>query len=216
MTDISQENETTGRSGDHFCRLSIVPAFRKMTRWAGIAMNTAGFCSRSAGAAVVCTLLIVHLTALQPARAETLAIGRKVSVRAGSIIDGDSIMVKKDKQDIEVRLFGIDAPEFDQPGSAAARRHVAALVNGRELLLEVMDHDAYGRTVALVSAGAVSINEEQVRDGHAWVYPRYCRIRICDRWRELERQACSRSIGLWRQSRPIPPWRWKAQKATRR
>jgi len=215
MTDISQENEITGRSGGHYCRLPILPAFRKMTRWAGISMNTAAFWSRSASIAMVCTLLIV-LSALQSARAETIGIGRKVSVRAGSIIDGDSIMVKKDNQDIEVRLFGIDAPEFDQPGSAAARRHVAALVKDRELLLVVMDHDAYGRTVALVNAGAVSINEEQVRNGHAWVHPRYCRIRICDRWRDLEQQACSRNVGLWRQSRPIPPWRWKAQKAARR
>ena len=179
-------------------------------------ISTAGFRSPLVIIMVVCTLTIVNPAALQQAPAETIGVGRKVMVRADSIIDGDSIMVKKDNHDIEVRLFGIDAPEFDQPGSKTARRHNAALVGGKTLLLEVMDHDAYGRTVALVSAGAVSVNEELIRAGHAWVHPRYCRIRICDRWRHLEQQARLRKIGLWRHHRPIPPWRWKAHKAAGR
>ncbi len=187
-----------------------------MTQTNGIGMDTTGFRCRFGSVSFICALLMVSLIALQPARAEKLEIGRKIAVRAGSVIDGDSIMVKKDNQDIEVRLFGIDAPEFDQPGSKAARQHLAALVAGRALLMEVIDHDVYGRTVALISAGAGSVNEEQVRTGQAWVHPRYCRIPICDRWRAQQQQACSRKVGLWRQQRPVPPWRWKAQKATRR
>jgi endonuclease YncB( thermonuclease family) len=187
-----------------------------MTRTTGIGTGTTGLPCRPGSVMFICVLLLVILTVLQPARAEKLEIGRKFSVRAGSVIDGDSIMVKKDNQDIEVRLFGIDAPEFDQPGSKAARRHLAALVDGRALLLEVMDHDVYGRTVALISTGAGTVNEEQVRTGQAWVHPRYCLIPLCDRWRVQQQQACSRKVGLWRQQRPVPPWRWKAQKAARR
>jgi endonuclease YncB( thermonuclease family) len=216
MTGISQENELIGQKDRHPGRLSSPSGFRKMTRRPGIGKNTVDCASRSCGMVVICSLLLASLTGLQPALAETIDIGRKVVVRAGSVIDGDSIMVNKDNQDIVVRLFGIDSPEYDQPGSKAARRHSAALVKGKSLVLEVMDHDAYGRTVALVSAGSLSINEEQVRAGQAWVHPRYCRIGICDRWRELQQQACSRKIGLWQQQHPMAPWRWKAKKAARR
>lgn len=166
---------------------------------------------------LVSALLLASLITVQPARGERIdSGGRCLTVEAAFVIDGDSIMVKKDSRDIEVRLFGIDAPEYDQPGSKAARRHLAALVDGKELLLEVMDHDIYGRTVALASIGAMSVNEELIRAGQAWVHPRYCRLRVCARWLDHQRQAAARKAGLWRQQRPVPPWRWKAQKAARR
>lgn len=150
------------------------------------------------------------------AAAQKIGVGQKVSVRAGSVIDGDSIMVNKEDQTIEIRLFGIDSPEFDQPGSKESRRAMAELIDGQSLLLEVMDHDSYGRTVALVRNGSICVNEEQVKAGLAWVHPRYCRIGICDRWRQLEEQARSGKKGLWRHQRPVEPWRWKARKNRRR
>lgn len=216
MAGTSQENRTIRPRGAGCGRLSIPPAFRKLTRWIGIGFDRSGLRSRSGSVSSLCTLLIVIQATLQPVLAERLDVGRKIVVRAGSVIDGDSIMVKKDNQDIEVRLFGIDAPEFDQPGSKASRRHLAALVKDRSLLLAVMDHDMYGRTVALLSDGAVSVNEEQVRTGQAWVHPRYCRIDICERWRDLQQRARYQKVGLWHYRRPIPPWRWKARKAARR
>jgi micrococcal nuclease len=161
---------------------------------------------------VMIVLLIAGTAAGTIAAGEKIAVGQKVAVYGGSVIDGDSIIVNKGKQTIEIRLFGIDSPEFDQPGAKDSRRAIAALVEGQSLLVEVMDHDSYGRTVALVRAGSICVNEEQVKAGLAWVHPRYCRIGICDRWRRLEELARTSKKGLWQYQRPVEPWRWKARK----
>ncbi|MCF8035320.1 MAG: thermonuclease family protein [Desulfobacteraceae bacterium] len=56
------------------------------------------------------------------------------------------------------------------------------------------------------------LNEELVRVGFAWVYDRYCRIRDCNAWGDLENQARESEIGLWQQACPIPPWKWRHSK----
>lgn len=45
----------------------------------------------------------------------------------GRAIDGDSLMVG----DTEVRLWGVDAAEFDQPGGLGAYRVLSAIVDGQ-------------------------------------------------------------------------------------
>ncbi len=132
-----------------------------------------------------------------------------MAVRLGSVIDGDSLMVKKDSQELQIRLFGIDAPEYDQPGAKAAKRLLTSLVKNGALQIEVVDHDRYGRLVAHLVVGSVNVAEELVRSGQAWVYPRYCRQPICDSWQKLQFQAKQQRLGIWRQQDPQPPWQWK-------
>jgi endonuclease YncB( thermonuclease family) len=60
------------------------------------------------------------------------------------VIDGDSIVIKK----IQVRLFGVDAPELNHPYGVVAKRALATLCKGQKVRAEVTETDAYGRTVA--------------------------------------------------------------------
>ena len=48
--------------------------------------------------------------------------------------------------------------------------------------------DFYGRTIATVILDdGVNLNEELVREGLAWVYPRYCDVEpMCSKWNELQ------------------------------
>lgn len=120
--------------------------------------------------------------------------------------DGDTLTVDGRR----VRLFGIDAPELDQPGGAASREYLARLVQGRSVEVVEKDIDAYGRVVGVVLAhDGREVNAMMVRAGHAWVYRTYCRD--CAELKRDEALARREGLGLWGEPRPVPPWKWRKQ-----
>jgi len=124
--------------------------------------------------------------------------------------DGDSLEVNSNGRVHQVRLYGIDSPEYDQAGGGAARELTRSLVLGRRVRVEAMDRDGYGRTVALVWQQGQLVNRELVRHGQAWVYRRYCREQpLCRELDGLEQAARRAGLGLWRQPDPEPPWVWR-------
>lgn len=133
-----------------------------------------------------------------------------IKARVAYVIDGDSIMTRYEGRFLEVRLWGIDAPEYNQPGGENAKHRLKKLVEGNVINLTIKDRDKYGRMVALVSSGGQIVNEEMVRTGNSWVYDYYCREQICSDWVRLEEKARRDRIGLWKDRSPIPPWRWKS------
>lgn len=96
----------------------------------------------------------------------------------GHAKDGDSLMVG----DTEVRLFGIDAPEWDQScqrngtdwscGAAAADR-LAQLVTGKNVVCSSMGKDEHGRTLGRCMVGATDINRTMVASGFATAFRHY-------------------------------------------
>ncbi len=84
------------------------------------------------------------------------------------IIDGDSILVKMNGKNVEVRYIGINAPEFDSPEQDADR---AATENNRELVAnkeiimirDIRDIDKYGRLLRFVFTEDYFVNYELVR-----------------------------------------------------
>lgn len=131
------------------------------------------------------------------------------SVTVSKVIDGDSLEVTRDGSYFQVRLWGIDAPEWDQEFSADAKILCHQFVEGKKIEVQEKSTDTYGRTVALVLVDGLSLNEELIRRGMAWVHIRYCDEKICNFWRELEAEARLSHSGLWQEEHPIPPWRWK-------
>ena len=155
-----------------------------------------------------CLLLALVLTAV-PARAW--------QGRVRSVPDGDSLTVERGGRTVKVRLYGIDSPEYRQPGWREARDFTRRLVSGRSVEIEQMDRDNYGRVVAVVSRDGVLVNRELVRAGHAWQYPRYCRSRdLCAEMESLQDAARAERLGLWREPSPLPPWKWKRLPGNRR
>jgi endonuclease YncB( thermonuclease family) len=125
------------------------------------------------------------------------------------IIDGDSLLIVSANKTIEVRLYGIDCPEYRQPFSNAARKMVQTKVGGFKVLVQPEYYDKYERMVAIVHYGDVTLNSELVRAGLAWVSPYFCRRDICTSWQQLENSARASKRGLWREKEPVPPWEWK-------
>ena len=89
------------------------------------------------------------------------------------VVDGDTIRVG----DAKVRLADMDAPELGQPMGPAARNHLARLCEGRQVRVRVRVQGTgyYGRLIGTVHVGPVDVNRRMVRDGYAYVNPRYSR-----------------------------------------
>jgi len=135
---------------------------------------------------------------------------RPIYSKVVGIVDGDTIEVIWEGKIRRLRIWGIDTPEWDQAYSKQSKEKTRALLLGRDVELFVKDVDKYGRLVAVVIANHVNISEELVRSGLAWVHIYYCREPICNDWKDLQRKAKKRHIGLWKDSNPIAPWVWKS------
>lgn len=121
------------------------------------------------------------------------------------VIDGDTIIVQLSSGPIRVRLYGIDAPEHNQPGGAESTTTLRSLVAGKQVSVEPVSQDRYSRMVAKISQGRLDVNAEMVARGEAWVYRHYLQRK--DRgWCTLERQARAGRRGLWGYRDPVPPW----------
>lgn len=130
-------------------------------------------------------------------------------------MDGDSVVVRTNRRDVEVRLAEIDTPEKGQPYADSSRKALQGMLLGRRVRLEALDRDQYGRTVARVYRlpDELWINAEMVRRGHAWVYRRHVRDR--DLYR-IEREAKAKRAGLWAlpEAERVPPWKWRHEHAS--
>lgn len=116
------------------------------------------------------------------------------------VIDGDTIVVSGLGP---VRYIGVDTPEAGEPFYHEAKKRNTELVGGRGLRLEICGpslHDRYGRTLALVYAGGVFVNEELLKDGLArtLIIPP-CGVELADELRAVEKQALLGRAGMWAQ-----------------
>jgi len=128
------------------------------------------------------------------------------------IQDGDSFQVRQGRSTQTIRLYGIDCPEYQQPGGQRAKKLTSSLVKGRRVEILPMDTDRYGRIVAVVRLGGLVLNAELVRSGWAWVYPRYCTSpSLCRQWQAWEQEARRSRLGIWRDAHPEPPWQSRAR-----
>ena len=161
---------------------------------------------------IICALVLLVFLVKQGDSGSLSEYSGKFRVSVISIIDGDSIMVRRGVEELEIRLWGIDAPEYDQPHARAAYNALRSVVIDSDLTLEVVDRDKYDRLVVIAQKDRLNVNEYMVRTGYAWVHIYYCKAEICKKWYKLQAEARRKKGGLWEYDSPIPPWTWKAEK----
>lgn len=120
-------------------------------------------------------IAVIFLIGVSPASAGAV---EQLFTGIGHAKDGDSLTVG----DREVRLFGIDAPEWDQTckrngrkwacGQVAAEE-LAKLVTGKDVSCVPVDIDQYGRTVAHCTVNDLDVNRAMVALGYAIAYRHY-------------------------------------------
>ena len=142
--------------------------------------------------------------------AATVASAATFYGRVVSIADGDTLTILDSQhQQHKIRLQGIDAPEMRQSFGKLSKHNLSLLVAGREVAVEYLKYDRYGRAVGKVIVGGLDANLAQVRAGLAWVYTDdEGELTPSDRslYHAAERQARSLHAGLWAESNSLPPW----------
>jgi micrococcal nuclease len=129
--------------------------------------------------------------------------------RVVGVSDGDTLTVlRPDRTQVKVRLYGVDAPETGQDFGQRAKQAASALTFGKTVTVRPVATDRYGRTVAkVILPGGRSLNHELVRSGSAWWYRSYAPKDATLAGLESEAKAARR--GLWSQPAPVPPWDWR-------
>ena len=118
--------------------------------------------------------------------------------------DGDSLVLNG----TEVRLHGIDAPEYNQTcrsplGDYACGRDalkaLRTMLSNRKINCKSLDTDRYGRAVSICRDGPLEINREMVRQGWAVAYARHSIAYL-----RTQQEAKSAKRGIWQGSFEMP------------
>jgi endonuclease YncB( thermonuclease family) len=159
-------------------------------------------------AAVAATVaLLAAMGAAAPGKGTELA-GQVVKVK-----DGDSLEIRRDGENVGVRVFGVDSPERGQPWSARAKSLTSGLVGNQDVVVVVKDVDRYGRIVGDVKLkDGRDLGRELLREGLAWYYRRYANDPELEK---LEDEARAARRGLWSEPHPVPPWRFRSDRRAR-
>ena len=121
------------------------------------------------------------------------------------VTDGDTVKIlTSERQQIKVRLYGIDAPEKKQPYGTAAKRYLSDLIAGKTVQIEELGKDRYKRVLGIVYLDGKDVNEILVLNGYAWAFTKYSKIYESQEW-----QARNKGLGLWRDKNPIKPEIWR-------
>ncbi len=141
-------------------------------------------------------------TSIGPALAQVDALVTHVG-------DGDTLYVQwaqEPGRQRAVRLVGIDAPEICQDGGAAAREALQARVLGQPVQLLQRGTDDYGRELAVVTWRGQDLGRWLVEQGLAWSSAVGTQP---SPYAMEQSQARDQKRGLFAQSSPEPPWRFR-------
>ncbi|WRH63805.1 MAG: thermonuclease family protein [Fuscovulum sp.] len=95
-----------------------------------------------------------------------------LEAKVSKVLDGDTFTLSGESR--RIRIWGLDAPEWNHQGGAAATATLRGLISGTRLRCAVLDIDRYGRLVAqCFLPDGRDIAEEMIRSGAAGEYCRY-------------------------------------------
>jgi len=135
------------------------------------------------------------------------AVADSMVCKVVGVSDGDTITALcQGHEKLKVRLAEIDAPEKAQPFGTKSKQSLSDLCFGKVAQIAEQGRDRYRRTIARVRCAGIDANAEQVRQGFAWVYDRYVTDSALYR---LQDTAQTERRGLWAESNPTPPWKWR-------
>lgn len=130
--------------------------------------------------------------------------------RVVNVIDGDTITVVADGENVKIRLYGIDAPEMAQDYGPQAKLALKQKIDGLCVTVCKGHPDKYGRVVTkIIDSSGADVGLWQLETGGAWWYRQYARGETG--YFAAETAARSARAGLWQNPRPVPPWVWRHQ-----
>lgn len=142
----------------------------------------------------------------------------RFQARVVVVQDGDTVDVADASgRRHRIRFFGVDAPEIAhdgrpaQPGGVEASTWVSARISGRSVLVEIVDHDRWGREVGRVFVDGEDLNLALLQAGWGWAYRQYLREPFRAPYIAAEEAARREGRGIWSDPSPVAPWDWRHQ-----
>jgi len=135
------------------------------------------------------------------------------------VVDGDSVNVLRisDKEELRLRLYGIDAPETKQPYGRESKDALKGLLGPNTVIsVKVLDKDRYDRLICELHLDNkdISVNEWMVSKGNAWHYVKYASDDMA--LKQAEENARNNKLGLWTIIDPTPPWEYRKNKKAKK
>ena len=164
---------------------------------------------------MVIKLFLAFLTGISVSLSFDSAFSQEEVAGRAKVISGDTLSIKniEDGKQFTFRLWGIDAPELDQPcekknGQSVdcgvlARNAVRAIIKRSELVCVDFEKDSENQITALCYMGDKILNGAIVRAGWALAYKQESTDFL-----DVEKQARLNDKGVWEYNF-IPPWTWR-------
>jgi endonuclease YncB( thermonuclease family) len=124
------------------------------------------------------------------------------------VIDGDTFVFQTKEGSLKIRMYGIDAPERDQPYSKESTNFLKQYLN-KDAILKASGVDRYSRTLGVLYIDRKDINLLAIKNGCAWHFKRYSNDQ---QYAQAQEYAKNNKLGLWALPNPIPPWDWRKNK----
>ncbi len=155
-------------------------------------------------------------TAEEPQQAHALTPGESVRGKCVYVQDGDSLkfIPEGTEEEVRVRLHGIDAPEKGQEFANQSREMLRKLTLKKELRLEVLDTDRYGRSVAKIYVGKTYVNKEMLKAGLAWYYAHHADSKADADLEKAQQSARRAKKGLWSSPNAVNPREFREKNGT--
>ncbi|MGV3614902.1 MAG: thermonuclease family protein [Fimbriimonas sp.] len=115
------------------------------------------------------------------------------------VVDGDTLHLDRNGEDVTVRLLRVNTRERGEWGYKQGQSELKRLVDGKRVRLETDDEekDRYGRELAYIFVGPKNINLEMVRSGWSPFYTKYGKGDHAEAFAAAEKEARKAKRGLW-------------------
>jgi micrococcal nuclease len=131
-----------------------------------------------------------------------------IAVTVIRVVDGDTIHVFLDNNDVTIRMIGIDTPETVDPRKPVqcfgkeASNHARQLLNGATVYLEIDDsqgdYDKYNRLLSYIwMADGRMFNQVMIAEGYAFEYTYNRPYKYQAQFKDAQRNAQAQQLGLW-------------------
>ncbi|MXW07140.1 MAG: hypothetical protein F4X56_05535 [Gammaproteobacteria bacterium] len=174
---------------------------------------------------ILIVTIIVGLGIVYIAEENTEETESNIVVTSGivtDVIDGDTFKYCPTKDDpcsedewVEVDLWGVDAPELtpeEQFFSKKASQYLLDELLKQTVILEQMNTDDAAKPmvkVLIVNHPNSNFNVHLLMEGHGWsTVTDEDDVEDVVSYREAEKFAQKRKLGLWREIEPVAPWNW--------
>jgi micrococcal nuclease len=151
------------------------------------------------------------LTLLACAAAACLSAQAQTKKPVVHVIDGDSIEINLGDKIQTIRLWGIDAPEYnqtcgDQQAGRTSRAFLVFLIDNKVPTCRAKGRDRYGRTLMIcLNHQDRDLSRLMVEAGWAWAFAQYSQDYV-----GYEVQAMRQKLGVHGMKCELP-WLWRQQ-----